>query len=195
MKPNTDQPNVSESNPESKPNAKEDLKSLAMPELQAKLGSSPDGLSQAEAQKRLTQYGPNEIEEKKTNLFLKFLTYFWGPIPWMIEIAVILSGVVRHWPDFFIILLLLVANAVVGFWEEREAGNAIEALKAKLAVKARVKRDGKWISPAARELVPGDVMTTFITGISPRHGTCAWCWGSPRCWASSGLSPLLPCSI
>jgi H+-transporting ATPase len=119
------------------------------------LGSSPDGLSQAEAQKRLTQYGPNEIEEKKTNPFLKFLTYFWGPIPWMIEAAVILSAVARHWPDFAIILLLLLANAVVGFWEEHQAGNAIEALKAKLAIKARVKRDGKWTAPEARELGAG----------------------------------------
>ena len=122
---------------------KEDLKSLPLPELQAKLGSSPDGLSQAEAQKRLTQYGPNEIEEKKTNPFLKFLTYFWGPIPWMIEAAVILSALVRHWPDFFILLVLLLANAVVGFWEEYQAGNAIAALKAKLAVRSRVQRDGK----------------------------------------------------
>ena len=97
--------------------------------MEKKLGSSPDGLSQAEAQKRLTQYGPNEIEEKKTNPFLKFLTYFWGPIPWMIEAAVILSGVVRHWLDFFIILVLLFSNAVVGFWEEHQAGNAIAALK------------------------------------------------------------------
>ena len=72
--------------------------------------------------------------------------------------AVILSGVVGHWPDFFIILLLLMANGVVGFWEEREAGNAIAALKAKLAINARVKRDGKWITPPARELVPGDVI-------------------------------------
>ena len=79
--------------PDVKTNAKDDLKSLPLPELQAKLGSSPDGLGQAEAQKRLTQYGPNEIEEKKTNPFLKFLTYFWGPIPWMIEGAVILSAV------------------------------------------------------------------------------------------------------
>jgi H+-transporting ATPase len=138
-----------------------------MPELQAKLGSSPDGLSQAEAQKRLTQYGPNEIEEKKTNPFLKLLSYFWGPIPWMIEIAVILSGVVRHWPDFFIILLLLVSNAVVGFWEERQAGNAIAALKAKLAVKAKVKRDGKWTDPAAREVVPGDVIRLRLGDIVP----------------------------
>ena len=84
--------NKPESKPGSKPDAKDDLKSLPMPEVEKKLGSSPDGLSQAEAQKRLTQYGPNEIEEKKTNPFLKFLTYFWGPIPWMIEVAVILSG-------------------------------------------------------------------------------------------------------
>ena len=76
MKPNNDQPKA----PESKPDAKDDLKSLPMPELQAKLGSSPDGLSQAEATTRLAQYGLNEIEEKKTNLFLKFLSYFWGPI-------------------------------------------------------------------------------------------------------------------
>ena len=135
--------------------------------MEKKLESSPDGLTQAEAQKRLTQYGPNELTEKKTNLFLKFLSYFWGPIPWMIEIAVILSGVVGHWPDFFIILLLLVANAVVGFWEEREASNAIEALKAKLAIKARVKRDGKWINPPARELVPGDVIRMRLGDIVP----------------------------
>ena len=167
MKPNADQPRAPESKPGSKPNAKDDLKSLPLPEVEKKLGSSPDGLSQAEAQKRLTQYGPNEIEEKKTNPFLKFLTYFWGPIPWMIEAAVILSGVVRHWLDFFIILLLLVSNAVVGFWEEHQAGNAIAALKAKLAIKAKVKRDGKWITPAARELVPGDVIRVRLGDIVP----------------------------
>lgn len=150
-----------------KDNPKDDLKSLPMPELQKKLGSSPDGLTQKEAKKRLTQYGPNEIEEKKTNMFLKFLTYFWGPIPWMIEAAVILSAVARHWPDFFIILVLLLANAIIGFWEEREAGNAISALKAKLAVKARVKRDGKWITPEARDLVPGDIIRLRLGDVVP----------------------------
>jgi H+-transporting ATPase len=167
MKPNADQPKPPKSKPGSKPDAKDDLKSLPLPEVEKKLGSSPDGLSQAEAQKRLTQYGPNEIEEKKTNPILKFLSYFWGPIPWMIEVAVILSGVVRHWPDFGIILFLLLANAVVGFWEERQAGNAIEALKATLAIKARVKRDGKWITPEARELVPGDVIRMRMGDIVP----------------------------
>ncbi len=160
MKPNAEKP-------ESKSESKDDLKSIPMPELQAKLGSSPDGLSQAEAQKRLTQYGPNEIAEKKNNEFLKFLTYFWGPIPWMIEAAVILSGVVRHWLDFFIILLLLCSNAVVGFWEEHQAGNAIAALKAKLAIKAKVKRDGKWTAPKASDLVPGDVIRLRLGDIVP----------------------------
>jgi H+-transporting ATPase len=163
MEPNADQPKVSES----EPSTKDDLKSLPLAEVEKILGSSPDGLSQAEVQKRLAQYGPNEIEEKKVNPFLKFLTYFWGPIPWMIEAAVILSAVARHWPDFGIILLLLVANAVVGFWEEHQAGNAIDALKAKLAIKARVKRDGKWITPAARELVPGDVIRMRLGDIVP----------------------------
>ena len=175
MESGTDQPKAPASPPGQKPDpktktnpaGKDDLKSLPMDELRAKLASSPDGLTQAEAQKRLTQYGPNEIEEKKTNLLLKFLSYFWGPIPWMIEAAVILSGVVRHWPDFFIILVLLLSNAVVGFWEEHEAGNAIEALKARLAVKARVKRDGKWVNPAARELVPGDVIRLRLGDIVP----------------------------
>ncbi len=152
---------------ESKPDAKDDLKSLPMAEVEKRLQSSPDGLTQAEAQKRLAQYGPNEIEEKKSNPYLKFLSYFWGPIPWMIEGAVILSGIVQHWPDFFIILVLLVANAVVGFWEERQAGSAIAALKENLAIKARVQRDGKWITPAARELVPGDVIRMRLGDIVP----------------------------
>ncbi len=167
MERNADQAKAAGSKPGSKPDAKDDLKSLPLPEVQKKLGWSPDGLSQTEAQRRLTQYGPNEIEEKKTNPLLKFLTYFWGPIPWMIEAAVILSAAAQHWPDFAIILVLLLANAVVGFWEEHQAGNAIAALKATLAIKARVKRDGKWVTPPARELVPGDVIRVRLGDIVP----------------------------
>ena len=162
-----DQPNARETKPGLKPKTTDDLRSLPLPDVENKLASSPDGLSQAEAQKRLAQYGPNELAEKKTNALLKFLTYFWGPIPWMIEAAVILSAVAQHWPDFGIILLLLVCNSVVGFWEERQAGNAIAALKARLAIKARVRRDGKWITAAARELVPGDVIRIRLGDIVP----------------------------
>jgi len=167
METNTAQSEAPESKPGPKPDEKDDLKFLPLAEVEKKLASSPDGLSQAEAQQRLAQYGPNEIEEEHTNAFLKFLGYFWGPIPWMIEAAVILSAVAQHWPDFGIILVLLVANAVVGFWEEHQAGNAIAALKAKLAIKAQVKRDGKWTNPEARELVPGDVIHLRLGDIVP----------------------------
>jgi H+-transporting ATPase len=149
------------------PDAKDDLKSLPVPEVEERLSSSPDGLSQADAEKRLAGYGANEIEEEKENPLLKLLTYFWGPIPWMIEAAVILSGVLRHWPDFGVILVLLVANAAVGFWEEHQAGKAIDALKAQLAVKCRVRRDGTWVTPPSRELVPGDVIRMRTGDIVP----------------------------
>ncbi len=167
MNTNSDNPKSNGSKSADGQKATEDLKTISMAGLQEKLGSSPEGLTQAEAEKRLAKYGANEIKEEKTNLFLKFLTYFWGPIPWMIEAAVILSAVARHWPDFAIILVLLLANGLVGFWEEREAGNAIEALKARLAVKARVKRDGIWVNPSARELVPGDVIRLRLGDIVP----------------------------
>ena len=160
-------PKASKSKPGSKPVARDNLQTLPLAEVEKELGSSPAGLTQAEAQKRLTQYGPNEIAEKKTNEILKFLSYFWGPIPWMIEAAVILSAAAGHWPDFGIILLLLLANGVVGFWEEHQAGDAIAALKATLAIKARVKRDGKWGDPAARELVPGDAIRLRLGDIVP----------------------------
>ena len=149
------------------PDQKDDLKTIPLAEVQKKLESSPAGLSQAEANKRLAQYGPNELEAKKANELLKFLGYFWGPIPWMIEAAVILSGVLGHWPDFVIILVLLLANATIGFWEEHQAGKAIDALKAELAIKTRVLRDGKWINPPARELVPGDVIRLRLGDIVP----------------------------
>jgi len=163
----TDTPHVAPPRSAGTPAQGRDLKSRPLAEVEEELGYSPDGLSGAEAAKRLAQYGPNEIAEHKTNPLLKFLGYFWGPIPWMIEIAVILSGAVGHWPDFFIILLLLVANGVVGYTEERQAGNAIAALKAKLAINARVKRDDAWITAPARELVPGDVIRLRLGDIVP----------------------------
>ena len=151
------------------PESRDSLKTLSLAEVQKVLHSSADGLSQAEATIRLVQYGPNEIADHKTNPVLKFLSYFWGPIPWMIEVAVILSGVVGHWPDFFIILVLLIANAVVGSWEEYQAGNAIDALKAKLAISARVQRDRRWLTLPVRELVPGDVIRLRLGDIVPAY--------------------------
>jgi H+-transporting ATPase len=140
-------------------------KSLAA--LIAELGVSPEGLKETEVKERIGKYGYNELTEERVNPFVKFLSYFWGPIPWMIEIAVILSAVVHHWADFWIIMVLLVMNAVVGFWEEYQAGNAIEALKKKLALEARVRRGGQWKNIPARELVPGDMIRLRLGEIIP----------------------------
>jgi len=84
MKPQAGQPESPASKPGAKPDApdaKDDLKTLPMPEVEKRLQCTADGLTQAEAQKRLTKYGPNEIKEEKQNPLLKFLSYLWGPIP------------------------------------------------------------------------------------------------------------------
>ncbi|NQU14175.1 MAG: plasma-membrane proton-efflux P-type ATPase [Desulfobacteraceae bacterium] len=136
-------------------------------ELFETLSSSNKGLSVEEARRRLGQYGPNSLEEKKESPLLKFLVYFWGPIPWMIEVALILSLVVKHWLDAVIIAVLLGFNAVIGFWEEHKASNALAALKKGLALKARVLRGGKWQEGVAEGLVPGDIVRLRLGDIIP----------------------------
>jgi H+-transporting ATPase len=145
----------------------EEVKKADIDELLKKLAVDQKGLSSSEAEKRLQQYGPNEIQERKANPLKKFLGYFWGPIPFMIEAAVIMSAVIQRWPDFGIILTLLMVNAIVGFWQEHKAGNAIELLKQRLAIKARVLRDGKWQEMPAGELVPGDIARLRLGDIIP----------------------------
>ena len=146
---------------------KDSLNDLPVPELFHRLNSSDAGLSQEEAKKRLDEYGYNEIEEKQINPLKKFFLYFWGPIPVMIIIAAILSGILQNWPDVGVIMILLIINAVVGFREEYQANNAVAALKKRLAINARIKRDGKWGSLPARELVPGDIIHLRIGDIIP----------------------------
>ncbi len=144
-----------------------EMEKIPVDDLMKKLSTGAEGLSPEKAKNRLAEYGPNEISEKRVNPLLRFLGYFWGPIPWMIEVAVILSAVVGHWADFVIILILLVVNAVVGFWEEYQAGNIVESLKKKLARQAKVRRGGTWQSIPARELVPGDIIRLRLGDIVP----------------------------
>jgi H+-transporting ATPase len=145
----------------------EEAKKASAEELFKKLDSSQKGLSSSEAQQRLQQFGPNEITEKKVSPLVRFLGYFWGPIPWMIEAAVVMSALIQHWPDFGIILMLLMLNAVVGFWQENKADNAIELLKRRLAPTAKILRDDKWLQKPAKELVPGDVVRVRLGDIVP----------------------------
>jgi len=86
-------------------------------DLTDRLSTKEGGLSASEADARLQQYGSNEITEKKANPLIKFLGYFWGTIPWMIEAAAILSAILNRWDDFAIIFLFLLMNGVVGFWQ------------------------------------------------------------------------------
>jgi H+-transporting ATPase len=125
------------------------------------------GLTSSQVNQLREEYGLNEIPEKKKNPLLAFLGYFWGPIPWMIEIAAVLSAILQRWEDFSVIVALMFLNAVVGFWQEHKADNAIELIKQKLAHRARVFRDHEWTEIDARDLVPGDFVRVRLGDIVP----------------------------
>jgi H+-transporting ATPase len=146
---------------------KDDFQKLSIEAIQKQFSTSLDGLSQEEVAQRQQKYGPNALQEKKVNPVLKFLSYFWGPIPWMIEIAAVLTAVLQHWVDLIIIAVLLIFNSVVGFWQEFQAANAVDALRKQLALKARVKRNGQWQEVDAVGLVPGDVVRLRLGDIIP----------------------------
>jgi H+-transporting ATPase len=142
-------------------------KELPVDELLKRLSATEKGLSSSEAAKRLQQYGANEIAEKKRSPVLVFLRYFWGPIPWMIEAAAVISAVLQNWDDLLIISALLVVNVIVRTWQENKANNEIELLKKRLALTAKALRDGKWADLPAKELVPGDIVRLRLGNIVP----------------------------
>ena len=125
------------------------------------------GLTSEEAERRLAEFGPNGLEEKKVTLLDRLIRYFWGPIPWMIEAAAALSAVLKDWNDFAIITLMLLINAGISYWQEAKAEDAIKVLKKQLAPVARALRDGVWVSLPARDLVPGDVVALKLGDVIP----------------------------
>ena len=131
------------------------------------LNATPKGLSSAESAARLARFGRNAIVAKTESIWKKLATYFWGPLPWMIEAAALISLLRRDWSDFAVVGGLLIYNAAVGFWQDFKATNALDALKKGLAPKARVLRDGKWVSIDATDLVPGDVVNVTAGQIVP----------------------------
>jgi len=148
-----------------------DLSKSPVPEILAALSTDPHkGLDAAAARNRLAKYGPNALEEKKTGEWVLFLRFFWGPMPWMIEAAALMAAIVRDWGDFTIIVALLVFNAVLGFFEEHQASNALQALKNALALKAKVLRDGSWSEIDAKEIVPGDIVRIRLGDVVPADG-------------------------
>ncbi|KAI9242470.1 MAG: plasma-membrane proton-efflux P-type ATPase [Podila humilis] len=137
-------------------------------ELQDLLHTDPKtGLSSMQVHQRLRQFGPNQLVEVKTNQLLKFLTYFVGPIAFLIELACILSAIVQDWFNFAIILGLLFLNAIIGYVEEARAESAVDALRHTLALKTRCWRDCTLQEIDAAELVPGDVIVLRLGDIVP----------------------------
>ncbi|HDH10777.1 MAG TPA: plasma-membrane proton-efflux P-type ATPase [Nitrospirae bacterium] len=146
----------------------EDYEKISVSETLRALHTDKDkGLASGEAKKRLEQYGYNEIPEKEESTFHRIFRRFWGPIPGMIEVAALLSAIVRRWDDFIIIMILLFTNAFIDFWQESKALNALKVLKEKLAKNALVLRDGKFQTIEARELVPGDIIKVKIGDLVP----------------------------
>ncbi len=125
------------------------------------------GLAHDEAIKRLEKYGYNAIEEKEDSIWQRLFKRFWGPIPWMIEVAALLSAIVQMWEDFIIIIIMLLVNAGLDFIQEHRALNALKALKAKIDQQAIVLRNNVFSHISARDLVPGDVIKLRIGDIIP----------------------------
>ncbi len=125
------------------------------------------GLSAQQVAERLKRYGYNEIEEREEPLWHRILRRFWGPIPWMIEAAGLLSVVARKWEDLAIILVMLLVNAGLDFMQEHRALNALKALRRRMASLALVRREGDFRHIPARELVPGDIIKLKIGDIVP----------------------------
>ncbi|KAJ2723990.1 hypothetical protein GGI07_002277 [Coemansia sp. Benny D115] len=138
------------------------------------LQCGPEGLTESEAQSRIEKFGPNKLPEKKVNPILMFLSFMWNPLSWVMEaaalVAIVLSngqGMPPDWQDFVGIVLLLIGNSCIGFYEERGAGKAVEALMAALAPQCKVKRNGAWETKEAACLVPGDIISLGIGDVVP----------------------------
>lgn len=146
----------------------DDYGQLTLDQTLERLGSDgTTGLTDAVVRERLETVGFNEIVEKEESVWHRVFRRFWGPIPWMIEIAAILSAMVGKWEDFGIILVMLLVNAFLDFFQEHRALNALKALKKGLAGKVPVLRDGEYHSVPVRELVPGDIIRLKIGSVVP----------------------------
>ncbi len=141
-----------------------------MSDLSATTNNKDDigkGLGTEEAKKRLAQYGYNEVPEKKTNFLITIAKCFWGIVPWMLEATASFTWFLGQYPDTIIIVVLLFFNAAISIMQQRRASVAMAALKQRLSIQSRVKRDGTWSIIPARDLVPGDLIRVRAGDILP----------------------------
>jgi len=150
-----------------------EYKTISVGETLTLMETSPDGLTTPEARRRLGIFGFNEVVEKKRSPVVEFLLRYWGPMPWLLELAIVLSLVLKHYLEAGIIFALLTINTVIGQVESHGSQKALEALKKRLAIKARVLRDGNWVTMEGKEIVPGDILSVGLGDIVPADAKLA----------------------
>jgi len=173
------------------------MKDLTIEEALAKFNTNEQtGLSDDEVKNRLEVYGLNALPEIKENKCLKFLSFMWNPLSWVMEaaaiVAIVLSNGPMPWlcpidpntgkiadpncpttnqapdyPDFIGIVMLLILNSIIGYYEESQAGAAVDALMDQLTREYKVKRNGQWLQTEAKFLVPGDIIIIKLGDIIP----------------------------
>ena len=144
-----------------------EYKTMPIEDALRALGSVVEGLDEAEVEKRLKTYGRNEVAARKKNPIIEFLSRFWGPMPWLLELAIALSVFLGHDLEAVIIAILIVTNAIIGFLHSRNSQRALELLKERLAVNAVVRRGGAWVTRDVSEIVPGDIAVVQMGDIVP----------------------------
>lgn len=121
-------------------------------------GPPPQGLTSAQAHALLAEHGPNTVPEQRSGVVSQLAASLWAPVPWMLEAIITLEIVLGKWMDATIVGVVLLFNAALGFFQQQRAKAALELLRQRLAVNARVRRDGVWQEVPASELVDGDAV-------------------------------------
>jgi len=144
-----------------------DYKDISIEETIKLLKTSISGLTESEAKRRIETYGYNEIKEEKRHALVDFISRYWGPMPWLLEIAIILSYFLGHYLEAVIIFILLTVNVIIGFVHAHNSQKVLDLLKKRLTVKAKLQRDGVWVTKDAREIVPGDIFVLELGDLVP----------------------------
>jgi Mg2+-importing ATPase len=145
--------------------------SVSAAELLQKLNTSSNGLSGAEAEQRLSQYGANLLKPpKRFDTATLLISQFKSPIILILFFACGLSFFLHDKADAFIILFIVLASGLLGFWQERGASNAVRKLLSIVRITARAVRDGGTVETSVEEIVPGDVVVLSAGGIVPGDG-------------------------
>lgn len=144
-----------------------DTKKISWEETIQNLDTNVDGLNESEVDTRHEIYGFNEIKESAKHPIFEFLKRYWGPMPWLLEFAIILTIILSHYTESIIIFVLLTANSIIGFMQSQNSQKAVRLLKKKLEIKVKVLRGKEWLIKDAKDLVIGDIINLRLGDLVP----------------------------